>query len=89
MYIYILLQCRENINTMYLIMYVYIYIYQYINISIYVHVCVCMSRTFQSQTRSSVSLATCDFTLDCTHLLIPTSEALEMKRIILVKHPRP
>ena len=40
MYIYILLQCRENINTMYLIMYVYIYIYQYINISIYVHVCV-------------------------------------------------
>ena len=87
MYIYILLQCRENINTMYLIMYVYIY--QYINISIYVHVCVCMSRTFQSQTRSSVSLATCDFTLDCTHLLIPTSEALEMKRIILVKHPRP
>ena len=51
--------------------------------------CVCMSRTFQSQTRSSVSLATCDFTLGCTHLLIPTSEALEMKRIILVKHPRP
>ena len=51
--------------------------------------CVCMSRTFQSQTRSSVSLATCDFTLGCTHLLIPTSKALEMKRIILVKHPRP
>ena len=76
---------------MYLIMYVYIYIsiYQYINISIYVHVCVRMSRTFQSQTRSSVSLATCDFTLGCTHLLIPTSKALEMKRIILVKHPRP